>query len=234
MPVRRHYPPATACWLGYGAKEPVAAAAFYQDLFDWQLVTEPGGMGHQAVLGGHPAASFAPTPGEPAWLVCLAGDVDAPPQGWTTRFGPLPLATIGRLLIAADDRGASVGIFAAGRAEGIVVAHEPGASYGAWRLGAGATASAESAVVGCGGVIVDRVEAAGVVRLGLDATEALWAVDDDGPPRWVPAFGVAQLDESLARVSAAGGTVIRTHGDAGEVSDPLGAPFVVVQSRPRT
>lgn len=73
MPVRRDYPPGTACWLGYGAAEPVAAAAFYSDLFGWQLVTEPGGRGHQAVLGDHPAASFAPTAGQASWLVCLAG-----------------------------------------------------------------------------------------------------------------------------------------------------------------
>jgi predicted enzyme related to lactoylglutathione lyase len=230
VPIRRHYPRGTACWLAYGAKDPVAAAGFYLDLFSWQLVTEPGGGGHQALLGAHPAASFARTPGQPAWLVCLAGNVDAPPTGWTTRIGPLPLGDIGRLLIAADDQGASVGIFSAGRTDGIVVAHEPGASYGAWRLGAGAPASAQSAVAGCGGTVSDRVEIAGVLRLGLDSVEALWAVDDGSAPRWLPAFGTQRYEESLTRVSAAGGTVIRTYREAAEVSDPLGAPFVVLGS----
>jgi predicted enzyme related to lactoylglutathione lyase len=230
MPVRSHYPPGTACWLGYGAKGPVAAAAFYQELFGWQLVAEPGGIGYQAVLDNHPAASFAPTPGQPAWLVCLAGDVTAPPPGWQTRFGPVPLADIGRLLIAVDDRGASVGLFTAARGDGIVVAHEPDASYGAWRLGPDATASADSAVAGCGGAVTDRIEAAGVVRLGLGLDEALWAVDDCGPPRWLPVFGAQRLAEATAQVSAAGGMIIETYDDAAEVSDPLGARFVLVQS----
>lgn len=229
MPVRRHYPPGTACWLGYGARDPVAAAGFYQELFGWQLVAEPGGRGHQAVLGDHPAASFAPTPGQPAWLVCLAGDVTAPPPGWRTRFGPVPLADIGSLLIALDDRGASVGIFTAGRTDGIVVAHEPGASYGAWRLGADASASAGSAVAGCGGVVTDRNETGGVVKLGLGPAEAVWAVDDGGAPRWLPVFGAHRLEDALTRVSATGGTVVGAYPDAAEVSDPLGAGFVLVQ-----
>lgn len=230
MPVRRHYPPGTACWLGYGAKDPVAAAAFYQDLFGWRLVTEPGGIGHQAVLGDHPAASFAPTSGQPAWLVCLAGDVAAPPPGWRRRFGPVPLADIGRLLIAEDERGASVGIFTAAKADGVVVADEPDASYGAWRLGPDATVSAESAVAGCGGTVTDRMDSAGVARLGLGSDEALWAVDDGGPPRWLPVFGARRLGEATAQVSAAGGTVVETYDDAAEVSDPFGARFVLVQS----
>jgi hypothetical protein len=229
MPVRRHYPPGTACWLGYGAREPVAAAAFYQDLFGWRLITEPGGFGHQAVIGDHPAASFAPTPGQPAWLVCLAGDCDVPPPGWRKRFGPVPLADIGRLLIAADDCGASVGIFAGDRGDGIVVAHEPGASYGAWRLGADATASVESAVAGCGGVVIDRTETAGVVRLGLGSAEALWAAEDGGPPRWLPAFGAERLADALAQVSVTGGAIIKAYDNAAEVSDPLGGHFVLMQ-----
>lgn len=230
MPVRQHYPRGTACWLGYGAKDPVAAAAFYQELFGWRLVPEPGGIGHQAMLGDHPAASFAPTPGQPSWLVCLAGDVAATPPGWRTRFGPVPLADIGRLLIAEDERGASVGIFTAARGDGIVAAHEPAASYGAWRLGPGATLSVESAVVGCGGTVTDRTHAAGVARLGLGSDEALWAVDDDGPSRWLPVFGARRLTEATAQVSAAGGTIVETYDDAAEVSDPLGARFVLAQS----
>lgn len=230
MPVRRRYPPGTACWLGYGAKDPAAATGFYEDLFGWQLVTEPGGMGQQAMLGDHPAASFAPSPGQPAWLVCLAGQVTASPPGWRTRFGPVSLADIGRLLIAEDERGASVGIFTAGRGDGIVVAHEPDASYGAWRLGPGATVSVESAVAGCGGAVTDRMGSAGVVRLGLGSDEGLWAVDDDGPPRWLPAFGARRLEEATVQVSAAGGTIVETYDDAAEVTDPLGARFVLVQS----
>ncbi|MDO9397120.1 MAG: hypothetical protein Q7T71_11290, partial [Herbiconiux sp.] len=219
MPVRHHYPPATACWLGYGAKDPVGAAVFYQDLFGWRLVAEPGGRGHQAVLGDHPAASFAPTPGQPAWLVCLAGDVAAPPPGWRARFGPVPLADIGRLLIAVDDGGASVGIFTAAASAGVVVAHEPGASYGAWRLGPDARERAQSAVAGCGGEISDRTETAGVARLGLGRDEALWAVDDPGASRWLPAFGVQELEHSLTHLVSAGGTLVRTFEAAAEVSD---------------
>lgn len=230
MPVRRRYPPGTACWLGYGAKDPVAAAAFYQGLFGWHLVAEPGGRGHQAMLGDHPAASFAPTHGRPAWLVCLAGDVSVPPPGWRTRFGPVPLADVGRLLIAADTQGASVGVFTGAQDDGIVVAHEPHASCGAWRLGPDATASVASAVTGCGGTVVDRTEVAGVVRLGLGLEEALWAVDDDGPARWLPAFGVERLAESTAQLSATGGTIIATYDDAAEVRDPLGGRFVLVRS----
>ena len=230
MPVRRHYPPGTACWLGYGAGDPVAAAAFYQDLFGWRLVTEPGGRGHQAVLGDHPAASFAPTAGQPAWLVCLAGEVTAPPPGWRTRFGPVPLADIGRLLVAVDDRGASVGLFSAGRRDGVVVAHEAGASYGAWRLGPEAPASAAAAVAGCEGVVTDRSQTAGVVRLGLGADEALWAVDDGGAPRWLPAFGAHRLEDAVSQVQAAGGSVVSTLEGAVEVCDPLGARFVLVPS----
>lgn len=230
MPVRRQYPPATACWLGYGAADPVAAAAFYQQLFGWDLVAERGSMGYQGLLGGHPAASFATTPGQPAWLVCLAGHVDRPPTRWTARFGPVSLADIGQLLIAADDRAASVGIFAAARTEGVVVAHEPGASYGAWRLGRGAVASVETAVAGCGGSVTDRVETDGVVRLALGPAEALWAVEDASTPRWLPSFGVRQLEQSIAGVCAGGGTVVRAYGEVAEVRDPLGAPFVVVRS----
>lgn len=230
MPVRRRYPPGTACWLGYGAKDLAAATGFYEDLFGWQLVTEPGGVGQQAVLGDHPAASFAPSPGQPAWLVCLAGDVATSPPGWRSRLGPVSLAGIGRLLIAEDERGASVGIFTGAGGDGIVMAHEPGASYGAWRLGPGATLSAESAVAGCGGAVTDRVASSGVTHLGLGSDEALWAVDDDGPPRWLPAFGARRLGETKAQVAAAGGTIVEAYDDAAEVTDPLGARFVLVQS----
>jgi len=142
----------------------------------------------------------------------------------------MPLADIGRLLIAADDCGASVGIFAAARGDGIVMAHEPGASYGAWRLGPDAPARVDAAVIGCGGVVTDRTGTAGVVRLGLGSDEALWAVDDGGPPRWLPAFGAERLADALAQVSATGGTIIETFDDAAEVSDPLGGHFVLVQS----
>ena len=229
MPVRQDYPSGTACWLGHGAKDPVEAAAFYRELFGWRLDADPWGKGFQAMLGEHQVANFAPAPGAASWLVCLAGDVSAPPDGWRTRFGPVPLADIGRMVIAAD-AGASVGVFTGSAGEAAVVAREPGASVGAWRLGPDAVSHAEAAVAGCGGTVTDRSDASGVRRLALGPDEALWAVDDDGPPRWLPAFGVRRPADAASQVSAAGGVVVGSHGDALEVSDPSGARLILVSS----
>ncbi|WP_031075994.1 VOC family protein, partial [Streptomyces sp. NRRL WC-3742] len=138
MPRRTRSPHGTPCWVDCITPDLSGSRAFYSALLDWEFVTESPGY-HLAVLRGRAVCGFGAAPaGLPpraAWNVYLATD-DADltcervwHQGGRVVMPPVP-AGAGRLLLAVDALGATVGFWEGERAVGGVLVDEPGALCG--------------------------------------------------------------------------------------------------------
>jgi predicted enzyme related to lactoylglutathione lyase len=230
---------------------PAAAQEFYGSLFGWEFQPGPRQLGPyaRALLGGQEVAGIGRLPADRqlpvAWTPYLAsGDVDRTAEtvrlcGGTVGVGPLDAAEAGRLAIGSDPAGAVFGAWQAAAHLGTAITGEPGTP--SWNElttydAAGAAKFYETVfgfVLEPDGpdrvtLLLDGRPVAGVHGLGD-------ALPRERGPHWTTYFEVADVGESLARLTGLGGRVLEPardteRGRVALVADPEGARFAVVRS----
>lgn len=241
------YPHGYPSWVDLSTPDPVAAAAFYGELFGWVVEQGPPEAGGYAMatLGGKLIAGLGPqqAPGPPAWAMYVnVDDADAvaaavASAGGTAIVPPMDVLDAGRMAVFADPRGAVFGVWQPGSHKGAQVVIEPGAftwselvtddvdssrEFYAATLGWGAEASDQGPVSYTSFTVGDRSIA------GMMPTPP--NVPAGTPPFWAVYFGSTDVDDTVARVTKLGGRVLHEPRDipAGRfaiVEDPQGAGF---------
>lgn len=250
------YPQGVPCWVDLATTDQAAAKAFYGGLFGWSYEDVPmdqEGQQHysMALLAGRYAAAVFTQPQEqrqmgvpPCWNVHLtAEDVDAA-AGRVSELGgkvimaPFDVFDAGRMAIISDSTGGVVTLWQPRRHCGAGVKYEPGAI--AWcelmTTDPAAAASFYTALLGLDsdrqtmqhGVEYTVLMAAGEPAAGIMALPDELR-DQQIPPHWNVYFQVADVDATVAAVTAGGGGVnmppsdIATVGRVAFVRDPQGA-----------
>ena len=252
------YQPGTPCWIDLMVPEQQAALDFYTGLFGWAGEVGPPETGGYAVCTLH---------GKPVAGIMTAqemGEQPPPPTVWTTYFCSadaqatseaisrnggtvllpvMDVMDIGRMLVAADPTGAVFGVWQPLEFPGAGIVNEPGALI--WNELK--TSDREAATT-------FYAEALGIETTPMEGAEGYFALSVNGrtvgglqplpegtpvgtPSHWLVYFAVRDVDGSVAKASAEGGTVLKPPFDmvAGRmalVQDPQGAPFAVIAPRP--
>ena len=138
---RDGYPPGVPCWVDTAQPDPEAAAAFYGDLFGWELEDRmpAGGPGHYFVarLRGRDVAAVGSQPpgAAPApirWSTYIwvesADDTAAKVReaGGTVQMEPFDVGDAGRMAVCSDPSGAMFCLWQAGTNRGAQLVNEPG------------------------------------------------------------------------------------------------------------
>ena len=156
MSERTSYTPGTPSWVDLSTADIEASAAFYADLFGWEVPerensAEMGGY-RRAEKDGADVAGVMPLMAEgqpPAWNTYIAvEDADATvakvtENGGTVMAPPMDVMDLGRMAVFADPTGAVFGIWQAGTFIGAAKVNEPGA-FGWNELGTRDTEAAKS------------------------------------------------------------------------------------------
>ncbi|MEU6340944.1 VOC family protein [Streptomyces sp. NPDC046977] len=238
--------PGRPCWIELGSPDPEAAAAFYGALFGWEFARDTPHVGHRtALLHGRPVAGLRPVgePARPGWTMFVAVPDAARTAAAVAAAGGSVLPSPGGDDVhVADPAGARFALRASGARQTVTPAHDPGtfawselitddadasaAFYGslfAWEAG-----PAEAPLGRRAWHLADTQ-----VALLLPRPPAMPA---EIPPYWDAYITVADVAESAARASDAGGTVLMGPTDTGAggiavLLDPQGAVFTVVAHR---
>ncbi|MET7618146.1 VOC family protein [Streptomyces sp. NPDC005408] len=236
MPRRTGYGPGTPCWTDCVTTDLKGAQDFYAGLFGWEYEDE--GPGYRIVsLRGEIIGGIGRSPGGPAgsaWNVYLATkDAEVTrarvlAEGGRVVMGPVSVADNGRLFLAVDPAGAPVGFWEGRRAEGVVLADEPGAVCGTL-LSVHRDAQAEQFYGALYGYTADRV-AHGRTTLTLGGVPyAELVADPSVSPHWMPLFGAADPTTTVRAALAAGASLVTRPGGGTVLRDPWGAVFGLVE-----
>jgi uncharacterized protein len=138
MSERTSYTPGTPCWVELGTPDIEATAAFYGELFGWEIPELPNsaelGGYRRAKKDGKDVAGVAPLMQEgqpPAWTSYISvEDADATAvavkeAGGSVIAEPMDVMDLGRMAIFADPTGAVFGIWQAGNFSGAELVNEP-------------------------------------------------------------------------------------------------------------
>jgi len=245
-------PNGTPTWLDLIAPDVDAARTFYQAVFGWEYdIGGPEYGGYTtAHLGGRNVAGLSgPPPGMPlttaAWGLYFASDQidahvnNAVEHGATVINPPMTVAPFGSTATCADPTGAAFSFWQADQHIGSQVNDEPGSA--AWyelhspnakqardfyTALLGATAEPMPGELEYYALMHGEHQLAGIMQ-----TDPAWG---PMPPQWVPYFGVANADETVAKVTANGGEIMGTidpspFGRIAALRDPQGAVFKIVE-----
>lgn len=252
------YQPGTPCWIDLAAPDQQAAIDFYSGVFGWAGEVGPKETGGYAVcrLRDKPVAGImaaVPMDDQPApptvWTTYLTtSDVEEAAQavdmaGGTVLMPPMDVMSLGRMCIAADPSGAVFGLWQPVDFPGAGVVNENGAVV--WNeLNTGDTSAAAAFYRQVLGIEASPMEGAEnyyslqVNGQPVGGMQPMPAQAPEGtPPHWLSYFAVADADETVRKVTAAGGTAVLEPFDmvAGRmaiVRDPQGAVFAVLHPRP--
>jgi predicted enzyme related to lactoylglutathione lyase len=255
MSERTSYTPGTPCWVELGTPDIEAAAAFYGQLFGWEIPELPNsaelGGYRRAKKDGKDVAGVAPLMQEgqpPAWTSYISvEDADATAAtvkeaGGSLIAEPMDVMDLGRMAIFADPTGAVFGVWQPGTFPGAGLVNEPGAL--AWNeLGTRDPDAAKAfygTVFGWGTRDNDMGEMGTYTEWlrGEDSIGGMMDVSgrlpDEIPAHWLVYFAVENTDAALETVKSSGGGVSFGPIDipAGRfaiVTDPHGAAFAVIQ-----
>lgn len=256
MPTRtRPWPTGVPCWVDLTVSDVPAAQEFYSAVLGWTFAWDDADEYGGYVIGqvdGRAAAGIGPTPqpGLPsAWTVYLASDdadgtaAAVTAAGGTMLLPPGDVGALGRMFVAADPTGAVFGVWQHGAHLGAEVHSEPGSLT--WEdLRSPDPATAQAFYRQVFGYELQPLEFAGpdYSTFTLPGNEAplggmgpMFGAPEGTPPHWLPHFGVADTDATVAAAVAAGGSQpMAAHdspfGRMGSVMDPFGAVFTVVQT----
>ncbi|MFF9645204.1 VOC family protein [Kitasatospora aureofaciens] len=233
MPRRTGYAIGAPCWADCITPDLNGSREFYSALLGWEFVTESPGY-QLAVLGGEVIGGFGAAPvGLPplaTWNVYLATKDAEHSCAQVGRLGgrvvmpPVPAGENGRLLLAVDPSGVTVGFWEGARAEGVVLADEPGAICGHELR----VPSATRAEAFYGPMFGYRIGADG--EFALDGVAHARVVESDqGRPCWLPLFGTADPADGVRRAVERGARLVRPGREEPPVlRDPWGAEFGLV------
>jgi predicted enzyme related to lactoylglutathione lyase len=243
------YAPGTPCWVDVSSPDIPASTAFYAGVFGWEASADPrpeaGGYGMFSKDGGV-VAGFGPgQPGAPpTWTTYVAtDDADAVAEriaaaGGTVLAGPMDVLDAGRMVFAADEQGATFGVWQAGTHHGAELANEPGTLC--WNELT--TDVPDRAEAFYGAVFGWRSEPMGEGYWGQDAGAGPVAgimarppeMPADVPPLWTAYIAVDSLEETLAKVTELGGSVVfgpldSPFGPFAGIADPVGAQVSAIE-----
>lgn len=256
MPKFTSYVQGTPNWVELMAPDQQAAAAFYADLFGWEVETNPvDDDGNVYLIGrkdGEQIAGFmAQMPelaGSPAfWGVYLAvDDVDAATArieqaGGKIDAGPFDVMEFGRMTALQDPTGARVSLWQAKSHIGTGLANEPGTPI--WNELV--TPDIERAlafyaeVIGLGSQEMEMPDGSYTVitnTAGEVVGGAMPPMMEGLPPHWNLYFNVTDTEATAARIAELGGTTLAPNFDVpgvgrmGFYADSQGAAFAIMQS----
>ena len=239
-------------WFSLLSEDVQAAAAFYSEMFGWEIAPSPTG-GLMALRDGQPFAGLnsiedrIPTASESLWLaaITVADPVQAVAAakrlGATVHRDVTELAGWGTYALIQDPQGAPVLLVDPARSLGGT------RGYSGWRWAELWTRDTEAAAKFYGEVVGYELE---VVPVGNEQypilgtagkrNAGLVALDSaEIAPRWAPYIGVTDLRGILVRVWDAGGRVLREPAEvdfaaAGAnrvalIADPSGAALFLYQ-----
>jgi len=261
MSERARYEPGTPCWVELGTPDIEATAAFYGELFGWEIPELPNsaelGGYRRAKRNGKDVAGVAPLAQEgqpPAWSTYVS--VEDAAQTLATVGGaggqvivePLDVRGLGTMAVFSDPTGAVCGVWQPGTFAGAELVNEYGC-FGWNELGSRDTAAAKEFYTRVFGwdYAEEESERAGtytVWKVGdamvggmLDMSAA--GMPDEVPPHWLVYFTVEDTDAAVAKVQAGGGDVRFGPidipiGRFAVVADQFGATFAVMQPSEET
>lgn len=254
MGERERYEPGTFCWIDLGTTDAGAAKAFYTGLFGWDTEDMPVGEGMtytMCSLGGrHVCALYDRGPGDvpPAWMSYVSvADADAIAEaaraaGALSVGDPFDVFDSGRMAILQDPTGAHVAAWQPGRHPGAGVVNGPDV----WCLNQLNTSSPADAKSFYEAVFGWRIESVGSDEqpywgifngAGLNGGMMPLPAGGGAPSHWLPYFGAADADASVARIAELGGRVlvpptpVPPSGRIAVALDPQGAAFALYEGR---
>lgn len=244
------------CWVDLATTDQEAAKAFYGGLLGWSYEDMPMEQGGQqlysmALLGGRYAAAIYTQQQEqrqagmpPCWSVHLSVDDVAAAVGRVGELGgkllmgPVDVFESGRLAVINDATGAAAMLWQPRKHIGAGVKYEPGAICWCELMTTDPDAATGfyQALFGLDSerTTMDNGMEYTVLKAGGDYAAGIMALPDElraaqVPPHWGVYFQVADVDATVAAVTAAGGAVnlpptdIPTVGRIASVRDPQGA-----------
>lgn len=239
------------CWTELAVPDVEAATVFYKAVFGWDANTEPDpeARGYTMFqLNGAAVAAVMPpmNPTQPmAWTVCLAVEdaeataAKAAEHGGRALMPPADVFGLGRYGVLADPAGAAFSIWQAKAFSGADILGDPN-SLGWIELATRDVKRALDfypAVFGWSAHPGDGYTEWGIGETrfgGLFDLAAMPGPGADAPAHWKPYFRVANVDETTADATGAGGAVLmppcNVPGDDIRIAvlkDPQGAAFGV-------
>lgn len=254
MPVMTSYRHGVPSWVDVSAPDVDASAAFYSSVFGWETAPDmgPDAGGYRLfMLDGRVVAGIGPLhEGHPSWSTYInVTDVDevagrVAGLGGAVVVPPMDLpAGSGRMAFAVDPTGGYFAMHQAGPNHfGAAVVNEPGAlAWNELNVRDVPTATAfYDALFGWTSTPMDPNEMEGyqLVNVSGRPVAGVMAMDDsfpaEVPTNWVTYFAVADLADTVARCTAAGGTAVvppfdTPVGQMAVLQDPAGAVFSIGQ-----
>ena len=260
MSERTSYAPGTPCWVELGTPDIEASAAFYKELFGWEVPELPNsaelGGYRRAKLNGDDVAGVAPLMQEgqpPAWSTYVSvADADATiavarEAGAVVHVEPMDVMGFGKMAMFADPVGGFVGIWQPGEFAGAERVNEVGCL--SWNeLGTRDVAASRKFYEAVFGWEVEEQE------MGEDGTYYVWKAGDaavggmfdmtgfvpeEVPPHWLVYFSVEDTDAAAKTLQGAGGEVVNgpmdsPYGRFAVVADQFGAVFALIEATEET
>ncbi|MBA2955177.1 VOC family protein [Nocardioides sp. MAH-18] len=257
MPKLEKYAQGTPSYAELVTPDQQSAKAFYASLFGWELEDVPmGDMGIYVTVskdGAAVAGISGPMPGmedHPAWwgVYLTVDDVDAvtakvAAAGGRVDAEPFDVFDMGRMSSIADPTGARVNLWQPGTSIGTELANEPGTPIWNEVL----TTDVDRATAFYADVLGVSWEAMGVEGAPpytclmvegrpVGGAMALGPEMEGVPPHWNVYFNVESTDDTVARATELGGTVVApafdvpTVGRLAVLADPQGGMFCLMQN----
>lgn len=231
MSERTSYTPGTPCWVELsGTPDIDASAAFYKDLFGWEVPEMPNSaeMGgyRRAKLDGRDVAGVSPRmeDGQPCVWATYVSVEDANltvekvgAAGGKPIVEPMEVMDLGTMAVFSDPTGAVLGAWQPGTFAGSEVVNE----YGSWgwnELGTRDTGAAKEfygAVFGWN-YQDEESDRAGTYTVWKNGDAMVGGMIDmnaiempsEIPPHWLVYFMVEDTDAAIEKVKAGGGNVM--------------------------
>ena len=240
------WPDGTPCWVDHAVPDVEAAQRFYGDVLDWQYEGgEPEYGGYlTATTRGLPAAGLGPQtdPAQPPrWTTYFAtSDAGAATAritaaGGTVVVPPMPVGTMGTMVVAVDPQGTAFALWQAGEHVGARVVNEPGSLV--WNEAAvpdpAAARDFYAAVFGFTFTPVEDMPEYTTFATDERPLGGLSGSVPGLPDGWGVCFAVSDTDAAVSLVERGGGKVLLPAEDTpfgrfAVVEDPWGAPFSVM------
>lgn len=253
MPTREAIPAGAPCWLDLFTSDPDRATEFYGTLFGWTAVSAGEEYGGYVTFSkdGKQVAGMMKNDGSAGmpdgWTIYLrTPDAEAAVQAAASAGGQIVVPAMevpakGSMAVVVDAGGAAVGLWQPTGHAGTETFEEPGVPC--WfelltRNYAGSVRFYEQAFRWTIDVMSDTDEFR-YCTLTKDDGQYAGIMDASGflpdgvPAYWTVYLGSADVDATLAQVTALGGTVVlpaedSPYGRVAQVADPTGATFKLV------
>ncbi len=244
MPTRDSYQQGTPSWVDLATTDLAAAKEFYSAVFGWDYADQesPDGVDYSmAMRDGKTVAGLAQMGPEraeqmpPMWNTYLAvDDIDAvvaqvPDSGGTVMVPVTDIGEHGRMAFITDPSGAAVGLWQAGGHAGAQLVNEPGTLC--WNEcfteHVESAAKFYDALLGTTHVTADMggPEPYTTLNVGDDVVGGFMRRDPERhaevPNCWTVYFATGDIDDTVAKVSSGGGSVLN-----GPFPTPVGAMIV--------